>query len=115
MINSHAKTAKFSRTLRPCFFLRHGGANDSRYSTAKRYTPLLAGEVRKVLEGYPEVHVPRVWVRLGTPPFRGVPSVPGCTDGLLNVTVPSITDTTLMNIATSTRACAREGVANGNG
>jgi hypothetical protein len=115
VINSHAKTAKFSRTLRPCFFLRHGGANDSRYSTAKRHNPLQAGEVRKVLEGYPEVNVPRVWVRLGTPPFRGVPSVPGCTDGLLNVTVPSITDTIRMNIATSTRAYAREGGANGNG
>jgi hypothetical protein len=76
VIDSAPKTAKSSRTSRPFDFLRRCLCEVRRYATANLAEPLLAGEVHEVREGYFRVRVPRVWVRLGTPPFRGVPSVP---------------------------------------
>lgn len=76
MIDSGLKTAKSSRTSRPFDFLRRCLCEVDGYTTANLAEPLLTGEVHEVREGYLMVRVPLVWVRLGTPPFRGVPSVP---------------------------------------
>lgn len=79
MIDSVLETAKSSRTSRPFDFLQRCLCEVGGYTSANLAEPLLAGEVREVREGYSMVRVPRVWVRLGTPPFRGVPSVPRST------------------------------------